>query len=189
MSIPCRNTSCKPKRWNANVLGTAPRRLTPPTASRKPHRLNLRQFIESRKTKDITFSDITGEFAESFKIFLKKELRRRNGHMNHCVCWPNRLIYIAVDRKVLWPNPIKDTAYEKKEAPKLKHISRSELEANDGNPDARPDDGAWRAGCSSSLADRSGLRGYEGSPSPSHRNNLGRKKIKENMRSKHDRQE
>ena len=47
--------------------------------------------------------------------------------MNHCVCWPNRLIYIAVDRKVLWPNPIKDTAYEKKEAPKLKHISRSEL--------------------------------------------------------------
>lgn len=47
--------------------------------------------------------------------------------MNHCVCWPNRLIYIAVDRKVLWPNPIKDTAYEKKETPKLKHISRSEL--------------------------------------------------------------
>lgn len=37
MPIPCRNTSCKPKRWNANVLGTAPRRLTPPTASRKPH--------------------------------------------------------------------------------------------------------------------------------------------------------
>ena len=93
----------------------------------KTTQLNLRQFIESRKTKDITFSDITGEFAESFKIFLKKELRRRNGHMNHCVCWPNRLIYIAVDRKVLWPNPIKDTAYEKKEAPKLKHISRSEL--------------------------------------------------------------
>ena len=93
----------------------------------KTTQLNLRQFIESRKTKDITFSDITGEFAESFKIFLKKELRRRNGHMNHCVCWPNRLIYIAVDRKVLWPNPIKDTAYEKKEAPKLKHINRSEL--------------------------------------------------------------
>ena len=89
----------------------------------KTTQLNIRQFIESHKT----FSDITGEFAESFKIFLKKELRRRNGHMNHCVCWPNRLIYIAVDRKVLWPNPIKDTAYEKKEAPKLKHISRSEL--------------------------------------------------------------
>lgn len=67
----------------------------------KTTQLNLRQFIESRETKDITFSDITGEFAESFKIFLKKELRRRNGHMNHCLCWLNRLIYIAVDRKVL----------------------------------------------------------------------------------------
>lgn len=154
----------------------------------KTTQLNLRQFIESRKTKDITFSDITGEFAESFKIFLKKELRRRNGHMNHCVCWPNRLIYIAVDRKVLWPNPIKDTAYEKKEAPKLKHISRSELKRMTEIP--MPDlmmELVRRVFIS--LADRSGLRGYEGSPSPSHRNNLGRKKIKENMRSKHDRQE
>ena len=34
MPIPCRNTSCKPERWNENVLGSAPRRLTPPTASR-----------------------------------------------------------------------------------------------------------------------------------------------------------
>ena len=93
----------------------------------KTTQLNLRQFIESRETKDITFSDITGEFAESFKIFLKKELRHRNGHMNHCQCWLNQLIYIAVDRKVLWTNPIKDMAYEKKEAPKLRHISRSEL--------------------------------------------------------------
>ena len=89
----------------------------------KTTQLNLRQFIESRETKDITFSDITGEFAESFKIFLKKELRRRNGYMNAGPIGS----YIAVDRKVLWPNPIKDTAYEKKEAPKLKHISRSEL--------------------------------------------------------------
>ena len=77
----------------------------------KTTQLNLRQFIESRETKGITFSDITGEFAESFKIFLKKELRRRNGHMNHCLCW-----FISK----------KKTAYEKKEAPKLKHISRSE---------------------------------------------------------------
>ena len=93
----------------------------------KTTQLNLRQFIESRKTKDITFSDITGEFAESFKIFLKKELRRRNGHMSHCVCWPSRLSDVAVDRKVLWTNPIEDVAYERKEAPKLRHISRSEL--------------------------------------------------------------
>lgn len=77
--------------------------------------------------KDIAFSDITEEFAESFKVFLKKELGHRNGHVNHCLCWLNRLIYIAVDREVLRANPIEDVAYERKEAPKLRHISRSEL--------------------------------------------------------------
>ena len=93
----------------------------------KTTQLNLRQFIESRGMKDIAFSDITEEFAESFKVFLKKELGHRNGHVNHCLCWLNRLIYIAVDREVLRTNPIEDVAYEKKEAPKLRHISRSEL--------------------------------------------------------------
>ena len=93
----------------------------------KTTQLNLRQFIESRGMKDIAFSDITEEFAESFKVFLKKELGHRNGHVNHCLCWLNRLIYIAVDREILRANPIEDVAYERKETPKLRHISRSEL--------------------------------------------------------------
>ncbi len=93
----------------------------------KTTQLNLRQFVESRGMRDIAFSDITGEFAESFKVFLKKELGHRNGHVNHCLCWLNRLIYIAVDREVLRANPIEDVAYEKKDAPKLRHISRNEL--------------------------------------------------------------
>ena len=78
----------------------------------KTTQLNLRQFIESRGMKDIAFSDITEEFAESFKVFLKKELGHRNGHVNHCLCWLNRLIYIAVDREILRANPIEDVAYE-----------------------------------------------------------------------------
>ena len=90
----------------------------------KTTQLNLRQFIESRGMKDIAFSDITEEFAESFKVFLKKELGHRNGHVNHCLCWLNRLIYIAVDREILRANPIEDVAYERKETPKLRHISR-----------------------------------------------------------------
>ena len=93
----------------------------------KTTQLNLRQFIESRGMRDIAFSDITEEFAESFKIFLKKELGHGNGHVNHCLCWLNRLIYIAVDREVLRANPIEDVAYEKKDSPKLKHIGRNEL--------------------------------------------------------------
>lgn len=74
----------------------------------KTTQLNLRQFIESRGMRDIAFSDITEEFAESFKIFLKKELGHGNGHVNHCLCWLNRLIYIAVDREVLRANPIEN---------------------------------------------------------------------------------
>lgn len=42
--------------------------------------------------------------------------------------WLNRLIYIAVDREILRFNPITDVPYEKKEAPKLNHISRSQLQ-------------------------------------------------------------
>ena len=93
----------------------------------KTTQLNLRQFIESRGMKDIAFSDITEEFAESFKVFLKKGLGYRNSHVNHCLCWLNRLIYIAVDREILRANPIEDVAYEKKEPLKLRHISRGEL--------------------------------------------------------------
>ena len=93
----------------------------------KTTQLNLQQFLQSRGLEDIAFSDITEEFGHSFKLFLKKELGYASGHVNHCLCWLNRLIYIAVDREVLRANPIEDVAYERKEAPKLRHISRSEL--------------------------------------------------------------
>ena len=38
---------------------------------------------------------------DRFKVFLKKELGHRNGHVNHCLCWLNRLIYIAVDLSLI----------------------------------------------------------------------------------------
>ena len=97
-------SGCK-RRGGGYVLGTAPRRLL-----HSPTQLNLRQFIESRKTKDITLWGV----CQIVQDFSQEGVEMQDGHMNHCVCWPNRLIYIAVDRKVLWPNPIKDTAYEKK---------------------------------------------------------------------------
>ena len=94
----------------------------------KTTQLNLQQFLQSRGLEDIAFSDITEEFGHSFKLFLKKELGYASGHVNHCLCWLNRLIYIAVDREILRANPIEDVAYERKETPKLRHISRSELD-------------------------------------------------------------
>ena len=93
----------------------------------KTTQVNLREFIRFRGMEDIAFPDITEEFGESFKIFLKKELEYKTGHINHCLCWLNRLIYIAVDQEILRSNPLEDVAYEKKEPPKIRHISRNEL--------------------------------------------------------------
>nr|WP_303917958.1 site-specific integrase [Bacteroides intestinalis] len=96
--------------------------------SSKTTHANLRDFILSRGMEDIEFSDITGEFGESFKVFLKKDLGYAPTHVNHCLCWLNRLIYIAVDREIIRTNPLEDVAYEKKKAPQIRHITRSQLQ-------------------------------------------------------------
>lgn len=93
----------------------------------KTTQANLRDFILSRGKSDIAFTEISEEFGESFKLFLKRDLGYSSSHINHCLCWLNRLIYIAVDQEVLRANPLEEVAYEKKDPPKLKYITRSEL--------------------------------------------------------------
>lgn len=92
----------------------------------KTSQYNLREYLLSIKKKDIPFKDITEEFGEGYKLYLKSK-DYRSGHINHCLTWLNRLIYIAVDREIIRFNPMADVSYEKKEPYKLKHISRSQL--------------------------------------------------------------
>ncbi|MFR9543505.1 MAG: site-specific integrase [Rikenellaceae bacterium] len=94
----------------------------------KTSQKNLTQFLNSRGEEDIKFSDITYEFGESYKLFLKKDLGHKASHINNCLVWLNRLIYLAVDRDIIRCNPIADMKYEKKQEPKLTHISREELQ-------------------------------------------------------------
>ena len=94
---------------------------------------NLRGYLLTLKMKDIAFTDVTEEFGEGYKLYLKS-MDYSAGHVNHCFTWLNRLIYIAVDRELLRYNPIADVPYEKKAAPKLKHISRNELKTIMENP-------------------------------------------------------
>ena len=94
---------------------------------------NLRDYLLTLKKKDIAFTDITEEFGKGYKLHLKSK-DYRPGHINHCFTWLNRLIYIAVDREILRFNPIADVPYEKKEPPKLQHISRNELKTIMENP-------------------------------------------------------
>jgi site-specific recombinase XerD len=93
----------------------------------KLSQLNLQEFLLSRGMEDIAFSDITGEFGESFKIFMKTTAERKSGYINKCITWLNRLIYIAIDQEVLRSNPIEDVRYEKKEPAKHRYISKSDL--------------------------------------------------------------
>lgn len=88
---------------------------------------NLKEYLYYRGMEDISFSDITEEFGESFKLFCKGELGFSSSHTNRHLCWLNRLIYIAVDQEILRANPLEELAYEKKDPPKLKYITRSEL--------------------------------------------------------------
>lgn len=89
---------------------------------------NLSDFIASLGMDDILFTDITERFGNSFKDFLKQELGYQSSHINHCLRWLNRLIYIAVDQGIIRANPIADVKYEKKAPPQLRHISRNELQ-------------------------------------------------------------
>ena len=89
--------------------------------------LNLQEFLHSRGMEDIAFSDITEEFGESFKIFMKTTAGRKSGYINKCITWLNRLIYIAIDQEILRCNPLEDVMYEKKEQAKHRYITKSDL--------------------------------------------------------------
>lgn len=87
----------------------------------------LNEYILTFGKEDYPFSEITEQFGLSYKVFLLKDMGCSTDKMNKCLCWLNRLIYIAVDREIIRANPLEEVAYEKKNSPKLRHISRNEL--------------------------------------------------------------
>lgn len=88
---------------------------------------NLQEFLCSKEMEDIAFADITEEFGESFKIYLKTVHNRKSSYINRSLTWLNRLIYIAIDQEVLRSNPLEDIRYEKKEPAKHRYISKQDL--------------------------------------------------------------
>lgn len=90
---------------------------------------NLQVYLCSKGMEDIAFTAITEEFGESFKIYLKTVHNRKSSYINRNLTWLNRLIYIAIDQEVLRSNPLEDVRYEKKEPPKHRYISKSDLKS------------------------------------------------------------
>ena len=89
----------------------------------------LTDFLASQGKSDINLAEITEEFGSSYKAFLKRYKNFGPSQMNKCLCWLRKLVYLAVDYEILRANPLEDMEYEKKPAPKHRHISRAELKA------------------------------------------------------------
>lgn len=88
----------------------------------------LRDFIVANGKTDIPFAEVTEDFGKEYKAYLKREKKFSSRLTNTCLCWLNRLMFLAVDYELLRFNPIEDMEYEKKDAPVHRHISRKELE-------------------------------------------------------------
>ena len=75
----------------------------------------LHEYLLSLNRRDIAFEDITEDFGWDYKLYLKAK-GCGAGHINHCLTWLNRLIYIAVDREVIRFNPLFGCTLMEKEA-------------------------------------------------------------------------
>ena len=89
----------------------------------------LKDYLTSLGKEDIDFTDITEDFGSSYKAFMKRNKNFSTQQINKCLCWLSKLVYLAVDYEILRANPLEDMEYEKKPAPKHRHISRAELKA------------------------------------------------------------
>ena len=88
----------------------------------------IREFLAEMGKDDILFTDITEEFGREYKAYLIKYKNFGPSQTNHCMCWLNRLIYLAVDNEVLRANPLEEIEYEKKPEPQRKHLTKAEFE-------------------------------------------------------------
>ncbi len=94
----------------------------------------LRQFLATMGKEDIAFTDITEEFGRNYKAFLIKNKSFGPSQTNLCMCWLNRLVYLAVDNEILRANPLEEIEYERKPEPKRLHITQAEFQKILSNP-------------------------------------------------------
>lgn len=87
----------------------------------------LSDYIVSMGKQDIAFEEITEEFGTGYKAFLVRCKNFSSTQTNRCLCWLNRLLYLAVDNEIIRTNPVEEVEYEKKPSAKHKYISREEL--------------------------------------------------------------
>lgn len=87
----------------------------------------LTDYLASFGKKDIALEKVTEDFGKSYKAYLKKCKNFGASQTNKCLCWLNRLLYLAVDRDIIRVNPCEDLEYEPKPEARHKYISREEF--------------------------------------------------------------
>lgn len=87
----------------------------------------LTDFLISLDKKDIDLEEVTEDFGKSYKAYLKKNKNFGISQTNKCMCWLNRLLYLAVDKEIIRVNPCEDIEYEPKPEAKHRYISREEF--------------------------------------------------------------
>lgn len=87
----------------------------------------LTDYLASFGKKDINLEEVTEDFGKSYKAYLKKCKNFSASQTNKCMCWLNRLLYLAVDKEIIRVNPCEDMEYEPKTEARHKYISREEF--------------------------------------------------------------
>ena len=85
----------------------------------------LRAFMKENGGRDIPLAGITEDLFENFRFFLKKR-GLATSTMNKHLCRLSRLMYRAVDLKVIRCHPFEDVIYEKEER-KIRFLQKSDV--------------------------------------------------------------
>ena len=91
--------------------------------------MHLRDYLHSLGKEDIAFADITVEFGNDYRFFLKRTTRLSSVTINRCQAWMSRLVYRAVDKGILRSNPLEDMEYEKRDNDKneVHYLTREQV--------------------------------------------------------------
>ena len=87
----------------------------------------LTDYLTSLGREDINLEEVTEDFGKSYKAYLKQNKNFGVSQTNHCLCWLNRLLYLAVDKEIIRVNPCEDMEYVPKPEARHRYISREEF--------------------------------------------------------------
>ena len=87
----------------------------------------LTDYLTSLGREDINLEEVTEDFGKSYKAYLKQNKNFGVSQTNHCLCWLNRLLYLAVDKEIIRVNPCEDMEYVPKSEARHRYISREEF--------------------------------------------------------------